>query len=307
MRFDDIYINAEGYRKEFQELYRLLIQVSEEKSKIKPLVSWFRLRNRKISKVINPMILEVQERIKKEKDREQSLVDFIRYLSNAKFLIKNDKIMFVEITLQKNLFKQFNLDLRFPDKKRNVIQWLTDIEKEMLTIKKKIEMRKKEYKTFINTLEESKELFQITKRTKDIDREKFIKVIQSVNNGKQNLGIKGEELEEIPDSYSEQIMEELYKEIRKIVAQIDSRYPMKIYLDSRKILRKVIHDISNDRGTNAFLNRANEIEIFTSKAIKMFNRKYWQITGQRWERIGTQKHGYQTVPTTHSPLKDFKY
>lgn len=103
----------------------------------------------------------------------------------------------------------------------------------------------------------------------------------------------------LPESSNEKTLEAHYLEIRTQVHQIDGRYPIRLFLDLRRTLRKIIHDIGNDRGIKAFSNRSIELIETTNQGIGMFNKKYWQITGQHWERVGTNKWGYKKVHPTH--------
>src|SRR5690625_3053813 len=85
--FSQIHGNASGYRNDFLELKQLCIQVSNEKAKGEPMVAWFRLRNRRIAQVLEPMKKELQERIKKE-----SNIEGMENIKKAKNAIKRNEV-----------------------------------------------------------------------------------------------------------------------------------------------------------------------------------------------------------------------
>ncbi|STE38056.1 hypothetical protein [Enterococcus mundtii] len=117
MQFSVIHENAQGYRNDFKELHDLLLQLSEEKGKGKPLVSWFRLRNRRIAQVLKPMHSEVSQLIRKERKKEEYYLEALDGLIQAKRAVEGNKITYAEIILSEKLLDILKLKAVFRPKK----------------------------------------------------------------------------------------------------------------------------------------------------------------------------------------------
>lgn len=302
--FSEIYDNALGYRNDFQRLNQLVLEVSNEKAKGEPLVSWFRLRNRRIAQVLDPMRKELDDRIKKGEERAEELRSGLDAVRKARINVQNNQLA----NAQKVLFSVENvLDEKI--KFRNSDEAMDRLSSLENTLKKERIKSDNEIgycKTVSKNVDRAKELFTSTRRTKDMDLEAFSSAINSINHQKNTLNIDVPDLKELPDTYDEKYIEDLHTQIRTVVAQIDSRYRMRLFADAVQTNRIIIHDVGNDRGKRAFKNRSDELIRFTNEAIEKFNTKYWQITGQRWERVGTNSHGYRTVAATHSKINKIK-
>ena len=90
--FGEIHSNAEGYKNDFNELNKLVLRVAEEKAKGEPLVTWFRLRNRRIAQVLDPMKEEVKSKSKYEKRRVAAIVKAFFYLKKLLTLLKQNNL-----------------------------------------------------------------------------------------------------------------------------------------------------------------------------------------------------------------------
>lgn len=289
--FSQIHDNATGYRNDFLELKKLCIQVSNEKAKGEPMVAWFRLRNRRIAQVLEPMKNELQNRIKKE-----SNIEGLEKIKKAKSAIKRN-----EMSVAQKLVNEQDIDLsNNPDEALND---LNNLERETKKEQDRAATNINYYKKAIQNVDSVINLFTSTKRTKDIDYERFSSAIASINHQKRTLDIDVPDLKELPGTYDKSIIDDLHGKIRAVVSRIDGRYPMKLFSPAIRVNRLIIHAVGNDRGRKAFMNRANELDTHVNEAIDTFNNKYWQITGQRWERISSSGHGYRFVGATHSKVK----
>lgn len=289
--FSQIHDNASGYRDDFLELKQLCEQVSNEKAKGEPMVTWFRLRNRRIVQVLDPMKKELQDRIKKESNTED-----LENIKKAKNAVKSNQISLAQRIINEQ-------DIKLSNNPDEALNDLNNLEREKNKEKDRAANNISYYKKAIQNTDSVKNLFTSTRRTKDIDYEMFSSAISSINHQKRTLDIDVPDLKELPDTYDKSVIDDLHGKIRAVVSRVDSRYPMKLFAAAVRVNRVIIHDVGNDRGRRAFMNRANELERHVNEAIDMFNNKYWQITGQRWERIGRNRHGYKSVGATHSKIK----
>lgn len=289
--FSQIHDNASGYRNDFLELKQLCIQVSNEKAKGEPMVAWFRLRNRRIAQVLEPMKKELQDRIKKE-----SNIEGMENIKKAKNAIKRNEV----IAAQKIVNEQ---DIKLSNNPDEALSDLNNLERETKKAQDRAANNVTYYRKAIQNVDSVINMFTSTKRTKDIDYERFSSAIASINHQKRTLDIDVPDLKELPGTYDKSVIDNLHGKIRAVVARIDGRYPMKLFSEAVRVNRLIIHAVGNDRGRKAFMNRANELDKHVNKAIDTFNGKYWQITGQRWEKIARDKHGYKTVRPTHSKVK----
>lgn len=304
MQFSVIHENAQGYRNDFKELHDLLLQLSEEKGKGQPLVSWFRLRNRRIAQVLKPMHSEVSQLIRKERKKEEYYLEAFDGLRQAKQAVEGNKITYAEIILSEKVARYFKIENHLSTEKNKAMQELISLESQLKKRFSLVENNMKYLEKVLRDIESTIDLFASTKRTKDIDIDEFSTAISVINKEKNDLDLQLPDLKELPETYSKTVVENLHDQIRMKISDIDARYNMKIFEQPKKRLRIIVHDISNDRGMKAFNNRANEIETLTNESINIFNKKYWQITGQRWERVGTNSHGYRTVAATHDQIEE---
>lgn len=295
--FSEIYDNANGYRNNFHKLNKLVLELANEKSKGDQLVSWFRLRNRRIAQVLNPMKKELDDKIRRETERAERLRSGQEAIKKARIYVQNN-----QFSNAQKLLEQVESVLEEKIKLRNQDEAMDKLNSLERTIKKERAKSNNDvgvYKTASKSVDRAKELFTSTRRTKDIDYEAFSRAISNINHQKNTLDIDVPDLKELPVTYDKNHIADLYTQIRAVVAEIDSRYPMKLFAAAVKTNRIIIHDVGNDRGKRAFRNRSEELMRYTNQAIETFNNKYWQITGQRWEKIGRNRHGYRKVRATH--------
>ncbi|MBC2242407.1 hypothetical protein [Listeria booriae] len=293
--FSDIYANARGYRDDFLKLNNLVQQLSSEKAKGDPLVSWFRLRDRRVNEVLEPMQIELRNRIKKlEREMNEDEAN-IELLNKARNAIANDNM-----ELANRITRDFDVEIAKNSDEAYV---------QLGSLQKVIEKRKiicsddiLRCKECMKDTRRAKTTFLSARRTKEIDRASFSVAIRSINDWRSSLDIDVPELKELPESYDVANVSSLHEQIRATVGNIDSRYKMKIFASPIRTVRTIIHDVGNDRGKKAFANRSNELLSNVNESIDIFNKKYWQITGSRWERIGTNQHGYRLVPPTHTEI-----
>lgn len=301
--FSEIHDNAVGYRNDFEELNRLIIQLANEKAKGDPLVSWFRLRNRRIAQVLDPMKKELELMIRKESERGERLRNSLEAVKKAKIAVQNNQVINAQRILGEQVenITEENIKLsRDPDA---ALDQLSNVERAIKKERIRINNNVSYYHSASKNADRVKEIFSSARRAKDIDYETFSRAINSINQQKKMLDIDVPDLKELPETYDKNVISALHGQIRAVVARIDSRYPMKLFAAAVRTNRIIIHDVGNDRGRKAFNNRSEELVKNTNEAINTFNNKYWQITGQRWERVGRNRHGYKTVAATHPKIK----
>ncbi|EPM6858999.1 hypothetical protein ACTPGW_002625 [Enterococcus faecalis] len=297
MNFDVIYNNASSYKKDLLRLNNLVLKLADEKAKGEPMVAWFRLRNRRIAQVLEPMKQEIEHRIKKENEQIETKELELKALKRAENAIQRNNFNFAQATLS-----DIESSLRLSNSQSRALEQLNH---QRQIVKKEIRVAQNEIEHLEHSVKEVdsvKELFISTPRTKDIDIPSFENAILSINNQIKALDLNVAELKPLPETYDMQIIQSLHEEIRGVVSEIDAKYKMKIFSDAIQTMRIIIHDVGNDRGRKAFNNRSSELLERTRQGIEIFNTKYWQITGQRWERIGRETWGYKTVTPTHQPI-----
>lgn len=300
--FGEIHGNAEGYRNDFSRLNELVLQVAQEKAKGEPLVAWFRLRNRRIAQVLDPMKEEVQSRIKDEKKKITMIRQSFSTSKKVTSLVEREQFEQAEHILNEvteELFDDTTHLKRDIDASKEEINRM---ERQLKTERGKASATITDYHVVIKNVEQTKELFSSTRTTKEIDISAFHDAIQRINHHIERLDIDVPELKGLPETYDKQVTASLHEEIRTVIQAIDSRYTMKLFAKPLKTVRTVIHDVGNDRGRKAFQNRSKEILEGVNEALEIFNTKYWQITGQRWERVGRNQWGYKAVKATHPKI-----
>ncbi|EGO2601778.1 hypothetical protein AACB35_02005 [Enterococcus faecalis] len=301
--FGEIHSNAEGYKNDFNELNKLVLRVAEEKAKGEPLVTWFRLRNRRIAQVLDPMKEEVESKSKYEKRRVAAISKSFFLLKKAFNFIEAEQFEKAEKLINEVSEELLDETIYLPKNVDSAKEEVNRIERNLKNERDKATAEIDYYAVVIKNVDNVKELFSSTRTTKEIDILTFSKAIQSINQQIDRLDIQVPALKELPETYDRQVIESLHEEIRTVVKSIDSRYTMKLFTKPLKTVRTVIHDVGNDRGRRAFQNRSNEIIEGVNEAIEIFNSKYWQITGQRWERVGRNEWGYKTVNATHPKIE----
>lgn len=301
--FGEIHSNAEGYRNDFSRLNELVVQVAQEKEKGEPLVTWFRLRNRRIAQVLDPMKEEVQSKIKDEKKKITMISQSFYLLKKVTKLIEREQYETGESLINELVERVFDDSVHLTREIDTSKEELKRIEQKLKIERERTSHSINYYESVVKNVERTKELFSNTRTTKDIDIPAFSEAIQRINQQIQQLDIQVPELKSLPETYDKQVIASLHEEIRTVVHAIDSRYPMKLFAKPLKTVRTVIHDVGNDRGRRAFQNRSKEILEGANEAVEIFNSKYWQITGQRWERVGRNQWGYKTVNATHEKIQ----
>lgn len=303
MTFDDIHENATGYRNDFAELNKLCLKLANEKIKGEPVVSWFRLRNRRIVQVLDPMKDELELRIRKETDRGEELDNSLNAVKKSRNAVQSNQLIYAQRIISEQVESVTEESIKLSRNSDEAIDQLFSLERSLKRERTTLSNNISFYKKASKNVDRVKSLFSSVRRAKDIDHETFTNAINSINHQKNMLDIDVPDLKELPATYDKNVIKGLHEEIRAVVARIDNRYPMKLFAAAIRVNRIIIHDVGNDRGRRAFTNRSNELIKHTNEAIDKFNNKYWQITGQRWERIGRNKHGYKKVVATHSKIK----
>lgn len=300
--FNDIHANALGYRNDLNRLNQLVMDLSAEKAKGDPLVTWFRLRNRRVAQVLDPMKAELKGRTKDDKRKAVNISQSFFSIKKARRMVENEQSKTAGKLLDEITESIFNESIT-PSKDANVLDdQIAEVENRLKSERTKVTNNVNYYESAQKNVDRVKELFSSTRTTKDIDIPAFTEAIQSINQQIEMLDLNVPELKQLPETYDKKTVEQLHNEIRSVVQSIDSRYRMKLFNNAIKTIRIVIHDVGNDRGKKAFSNRSKEIVEFTNEAIETFNSKYWQITGQRWERVGTNQWGYRSVKATHPQI-----
>ncbi|MBC2173997.1 hypothetical protein [Listeria booriae] len=299
--FSQIHDNASGYRRDFQELNRLVLQVAGEKGKGDALVSWFRLRDRRVLSSIDPALNELKYRSKTLKKRETESKNLIEELNLVKIALQNERFDRAQRILEE-IKTAPDIDLDIEKRPHEALERIKLYIKEVDRKQEESAQYLIRCRAATRKINRIKNVFQSAKRTKDMDIAAYSQAIMDFNTIKKEFEIDVPEIKELPESYDTGTISELHEEIRAVVARIDGRYRMGLFAQARKRVRVIIHDVGNDRGKRAFTNRSREIVSDTNEAIDMFNKKYWQITGSRWERTGTNTHGYRAVAPTHPKI-----
>jgi len=298
--FDEIHTNAEGYRKDYTELKKLCLQLAEEKAKGNPVVSWFRLRRRRIAQVLDPMRAEIESRIRAETQQIEKSDKGLSNVKRANQAVQSSQFARAQKIIDESADITGDIKLHYSGE---AIDQIAFVESELKKARHNSASNINYLNKTLQHVDYTKELFNSTQRAKDIDHSAFDSAINTINHRKSVLDIDVPYLKEVPPTYDNKVVQSVHDEIRSVVQRIDGRYPMRLFSAALRINRIVIHDVGNDRGSRAFTNRANEIDANVNESIDAFNTKYWQITGQRWERIGTNKHGYRHVAATHPKVK----
>ncbi|WP_132981488.1 hypothetical protein [Pediococcus pentosaceus] len=301
--FDDIRNNALGYRNDFNRLNQLMLKLSAEKAKGDPLVAWFRLRNRRVAQVLDPMKEELKLKTKEGKRKVVSISQSTFAIRKVQSLVAEERLSNATRALNKIVEPILNETVQLSNDADQAIDQINEVNSKIKAERNKLTNDIAYYEMSEKNCDRVKELFTSTRTTKDIDIPAFSEGIRSINDQIKMLDIDVPALKELPKTYDKQTVDSIHEEIRSVVQTIDSRYPMKIFAKAVRTLRIIIHDVSNDRGKKAFRNRSDEILMNTNEAIQIFNAKYWQITGQRWERVGTNQWGYRSVKATHQPIE----
>lgn len=300
--FNDIHSNALGYRDDINKLNQLLLNLSAEKAKGEPLVTWFRLRNRRIAQVLDPMKEELKTRTKDDKRKVVNISQSFFSIKKAKKMVESEQTNRASKLLDEITESIFNESIK-PSQDVDILNdQIDEVSERLKSERAKVTNNVNYYASAQKNVDRVKELFSNTRTTKDIDIPAFTEAIQSINQQINMLDLNVPELKQLPETYDQKTIEQLHDDIRSVVEQIDSRYRMKLFNNSIKTIRVVIHDVGNDRGKKAFSNRSKELLEATNEAIDNFNSKYWQITGQRWERVGTNQWGYRPVKSTHPQI-----
>lgn len=278
--FDVIYNNAHGYRDDLEELNNVVNQLITEKQKGEPLVSWFRQRNRQIAQVLDPMREKIEKKKSEETSRGEELSNALDKIKRAKSEIEDNE----KEHAQQILSTDDNLnEIRLSTHTRQAIEQLDTKQKQVQKEHSSLHINDEYYNEVIKNCERVKELFSNTRHAVDINVTEFSNAIDSINRQKNRLDIDVPDLKQVPETYDSSLITSLHDKIREIVSVIDSRYPMGIYEKPKKVVRIIIHDVGNNRGHRAFKNRSNELISNTNESISLFNGKYWQITGIKYE------------------------
>ncbi|WP_088841030.1 hypothetical protein [Listeria sp. ILCC797] len=294
--FDKIYQNAYGYRNDMIELNNLVQQLSNEKGKGDPVVSWFRLRDRRVKDVVEPMREEMKIRIKRIQGNLNEQEEVENDLEKAKTKVwENDLASAKKAMLNYDVY----LSNSHGEAEAQINELLKKHKKNVL----KLESEMEQYKNCVNYTERAQNILTSARKTKEIDHATFSEAIKNINDWKRKLDIDVPEMKELPESYNDEDISNLHAQIREVVARLDARYKMGIFASPMRTVRIIIHDVGNDRGKKAFANRSRELISNCNESINIFNGKYWQITGLRWQHIEFDGAcDYVPVTPTHAKI-----
>lgn len=306
--FDQIHENAQGYKKGFEELVDLLDDLVHEKVKIASLVRWFRRRKGILNKTLEPLKIELS---KGNKENEEAIIETREVVTLVKRAIA--MIEDREIDGLNAIFRR--IQVIFDDdfgllRTSNTMAQLNQLEELRALYEKNLAFfikkgsENEEYNSFKNTVNQLEDLVYSAKHAKDLDAESINLRINAVNNfiNKHDINVP-RFWTKVPDDFNKQAIDKLEDEISSKISVIRNRYPMDIFKDPLSVVTRIAHDVSADRGYLAFERRSEELSTATEESVKIFNSKYWQITGQRWQRVGSaNKHGYVNVKPTHSSI-----
>lgn len=300
--FSEIRENALAYKNGLNNLNNLVLELSAEKQKGEPLVTWFRLRNRRVAQVIEPAIQELKQRIKDDKKRVANISKSSFSLKRVTNLVESQQIDLANRFLNESIEKILEDSIVLFKNIDASIEQLESVKQDLKSEQNKAINNINYYSSSEKKLEKIKELLLSTRTTKDIDIPAFTEAINIVNDLIKILDIDVPEMKQLPDTFDKNKVQSLHDDIRSVIREIDSIYKMKLFADSIRVVRIIIHDVGNDRGRRAFNKRSEELLETTEEAVQKFNEKYWQITGQRWQRIAREQWGYVNVRATHQPI-----
>lgn len=300
--FSEIRENALAYKNGLNNLNNLVLELSAEKQKGEPLVTWFRLRNRRVAQVIDPAIQELKQRIKDDKKRVANISKSSFSLKRVTNLVESQQIDLANRFLNESIEKILEDSIVLSKNIDASIEQLESVKQDLKSEQNKAINNINYYSSSEKKLEKIKELLLSTRTTKDIDIPAFTEAINIVNDLIKILDIDVPEMKQLPDTFDKNKVQSLHDDIRSVIREIDSIYKMKLFADSIRVVRIIIHDVGNDRGRRAFNKRSEELLETTEEAVQKFNEKYWQITGQRWQRIAREQWGYVNVRATHQPI-----
>lgn len=304
--FDVRHENVQQYRSNFFRLNTLLLRLADEKGKGDPLVSWFRLRNRRVAQVLEPMKHQVVSRIATEEERLFTISNALNELRRVNNAIRSNRDAFARRVFDESIAPVLNDSFRLSLQQDRAFEQINEIEQKFRRDLRMIQNDIDFLNQVSTNVDRVKELFTNTRRTIDIDIEEFSNAISSVNQQIKLLDLDVPELKELPETFDKNVVASLHEEIRAVIAEIESQYKMGLLDDYgiKTVYRTIIHDVGNNRGKKAFMNRSNELVSYANEFIKRHNKKYWQITGLRWERIGREAWGYVRVAPTHEPIAE---
>lgn len=300
--FDDIYNNALEHKVLAKKLIVLLENAISEKALFQEVVSWFRGKNRYLNKIITPTLEEIDKQTKALNIEHDLFLDIFNVKSDVLNLIADNRYEEAQKLIEAKVEETFNRKIKLTDYKNEMDSFLSSLEDEAVLELKDIEQTLEIYKQETKHILGLEDMLINLKSSKDIHFFTLYSSIENFNEAKKKLEIDLPDIPELPTDADETRVEELHSEIRNVISEIDSLYPMKLFSSQKRILRKIIHDVGNERGCKAFENRLNELITNTNFSINQFNSKYWQITGKRWERVSKNAHGYRTVKATHESI-----
>lgn len=112
--------------------------------------------------------------------------------------------------------------------------------------------------------------------SKDLNTNAITDALSLINEEAEKRGV---DTIGIPPNYPIEEITDFHQKIRDLVASVDGLYKMKSFDDADKVLRLIIHDIGNNRGTVALTNRSGELVNAANSALSRINSQYWQISG----------------------------
>lgn len=304
--FDDIYGNALDHRDLAEQLGVLLEKAIFEKRLFQEVVSWFRGRNRYLNKIILPALDELNKMERKKKKSIENLQEAKASLPEILNLVADHRYEEAQKKFDLKIGEPFDLDTHLIDYRYDIDAYLKDLEEDIEDLLKQAVEDIETYRDQKEDIEILKESLSKLTSSKEINTWKLFHEVDDFNQIKNELEIDLPDIPELPNymSISENRIRTVHSEIRALISEMDSLYPMKLFETQKRCLRKIIHDVGNERGRKAFENRRNELITSTNFSVTQFNFKYWQITGKRWERVSTNAHGYRSVKATHQPIKE---
>lgn len=220
-----------------------------------------------------------------------------------------DKRETITRLLLKNKNDLEEVNREYMNKRRNITEELRGRRKQFRTQTdnsiKKIQLKPNEIKSVINKAEMIKgSILGAGSKATDLEKRapEINNLIRSLNNEINKLDLNVTKVPELPETVNDSVVRGIYNRIKSEINQVKSLYPQSKFENSMRVIRMISHDISENRGHQAFTNRKMALVQETNQALSYFNSHTWQVSGKRWERISGHSHGFKKVAATHSPV-----
>lgn len=300
MSFDQLYDATLEIRRYTIDLNELLDQVIKVLEHDKEVTAWWRNRKRysnllqdKLDETLNEFKGYNKKQLEKEREYENKL-DRIKYFKRIipDYAYENNLRNLVDKAI-------YELDLKdMPYRYEHIFveEWLIEnhnaIARDLKNISVKNDYELEKLTAKKNAFTNALYLLEPAKTIKDIVsiRDEFNSFLTKLRKQEYITNIPL-----IPYGTDNAQREQLFEEVHAVMKKLRS-VPAPTFADVvDAILTKISHDMSNNRGMRAFSNRQQELIAAANQFITKLNG-WWQISGRRWERIGSRnRHGWKTV------------